>query len=1496
MRHCSLVLVVVCFFTFTLQAQLRITQPNSATPIQGGTDVEIRWVNDAPAATANFFSDSVRVEYSTNAGVTWQFLADVRGSSYLWRNTPAQPTRLLALRVSEIAARIPHDALPSANGMDGARHLVLSAAQSPSQCAGLAINIYPQAFWKPDGKQVALLSGAWDDNGICQLATTGSATFVVRVFDAETGSLLQRFSMQRTIVFEKIPYFSPISYGLDILGTQQNFWSPDGRQFSWWQDERTLAVWDAATWQIRGTLPVPRLVGNVLNEYNIAWKTNGAALLLYNLQSQLQVVNQTINVRGQTFTIPTLQVSSLTRNVQEWQVGSTIGRTVLDAAGCLETLTTNFRNLIRDIGSSAQFSNNRQMLAVGCNDGGIKVFNLQNRDVMRSLIRNEIYQLASDAIEFTDQPFARNMAWSPNDELLAIWGLTGNNNDDNASVFADCNCRVSRIMILNIATGERKVIQLPLYGRYWTNVAWSQDGRSLVVTGDVAGMSLSANDGDAIVIDVQSSDVALADTLTRFREFEQNAAGTQYGRWNNQENFWNPDNARFAGGTAQKLDLWDGRNGYLAQRITFPSLTDLNRTVSWSPDGTKILSTTRMRTNAARDTSAMIFRIPAVNRAISEPLTVLPVPILSVPTLASVALNCEAQVTMRIPLTNRGGADVIVSSATVRISTSAALPAVPALPSEFRVISAPTRISAGRTESVLVAYSSNRIGVVRADLDIVSNSLGSLTQTIPLQGRKDSSGFRFVEPIFDIPNTTPGLAVFPSFAIQNTGTVPLTFSRIAPLAASASGGANGSANVRLESVMPNPLPGGQTGFVDVTIVPPAREGRFQERLTLQSLGDCPRSASVLVSGGRSAFIEAQDTINAPPVLCGANPVFSLPFRNTGNQNLRVREVIPLGINPTEFQLLDWTQDVPPNTTGTVQFAFTPTSNGAKSLTVDLISNAANASRKTMVLNVRKDTVFFSLQSPSVLLSTEQERTPISQTVRLTNRGTVPLRWQTPIAFGSDFTITSIDPPETPPNGGVSLVTVEYRGGVAGQRRDTTITLTEPICGRSVALQVLAQVVAVPRLSAQLPTTFNLLCENSGTASVRLRNDGTGDVRIDRATLVGQNASEFRIESTPQGVMRGSVDSLRIRFTPTSLGAKQVEVEILSTAREGTIRLPIAARKDSSGLLVFDQRLDFGAVPVQTEAFRTFALANTGSIPQQFSLPVQSGEFTLVSITPNPVPPNTRAQGVVRLFSTQGGTFTRRFTLQDSCARQSVVECTARVAGGIASLQASIETAPGREVEVPIWLRSRTGGSMGTSLSAQIRIGNASMLEPSDSMRPASNIVQNGARILTYTTTIASQNENEPVLRLKLRGLLGSDSVTTLRLDSLIVGGVALPLSIQTMTTSQVRMRGLNGLGGTRLFFATTPSLAIKGVSPNPASDALTLELDVTEETLVTARLVDMLGREHVAWSGSVAKGAETLDISTKNTAAGVYVLEVQYSCASDGQQRCRWTRQIVVVR
>ncbi len=1530
-----------------LPAQVRILQPTQNTPVFGGSDVDIRWSN-APNDGLTSPNDSVRIEYSINDGTSWDFLANARGGRYIWRNLPNFPTQRFRLRITELGAKISTQGItqqmtvPSAMGGTTTTapvlipHTVLRftpATNASANCQNFPLNAQPLVFWKPDGKQVAVVNAAWNNAQNCTFVST--ATIAVTIYNADNGGVLRQFSYQRTIQFNNIRYSSSIAYGMDMLGVQQNFWTPDGRLFAWWKDERTIGVWDASTWGELAALQLPRTEGsNILYEYNTAWRPDGSTLFLYRLQTQVEPATA-VSPSGVAF--QGLNPVSMLRSITEWQLGTAAPRTIIESVpnnqfSCLGQISTSQRDLFRDLGTSVHFSNNRQMAALSCIRGGIEIVNLQPlptlpQNVLENiftLTRDDLAPVAPDNLEqFPGVSFARNVAWSPTDNLLAIWGMTGNNNDP--SLLRDCNCFVNRILLVNPRLGTTKVIQIPFAAQYWTNVSWSRDGRSLIVTGDVA-RALRFDDGDAVIISIPANgDIQQAQVQTRFQSYDQLATGTQYGRWNNPDHLWNPDNTRIAGGNYRRLDVWDAQRGDLLQTIDFPDALDLNNVVAWSPDGTKLISTRRfVRPNfpqsagnlaMLQDTAAVLFNIPPANVAVSENFSLAAAPILAVTSGSVIAqLLCEEQGVARVLLNNIGAAELRISEATLNIPrVNPNGPVQAGLLSEFSVIRFPQSIAAGRTDTALVAFRSTRFGRFAGEVLFRSNALNSNLVAVQLEGRRDTTGIVFPNPIVDVPDYDP-LNFQRSIRITNVGTLPLDFRGVEPLVR--------GTNARIEGVLPPLLAPGQTGFVLISLTPPVPlRTRVREELRLRDA--CGRASVISVSIGRSAVLEAPDVVNLGSIVCATSPTIAIPLQNTGNQRIFINGISAVSGDPSEFPLRNLPSDIGPNTTATIDFGFTPFSAGLKTFTIELITNSATGARKTITINARKDSIGFLLPLAPILVSGEQENMPIRQTFRIVNTGTLPLRWQTPIALGDKFTITSIEPQEILPNGGSAEARLEFRGAAAGFQFDTTVTLRQALCDASASARVSVRVLQVPRLAVDFPS-LNLTCESTTLATVRLRNDGSGDTRLERVTLTGANAGEFRVESFPSLIPRGQSDVLRLRFTPSSQGTKQAALNILSNAFENTSNIIIPARKDSSGLQILERVLDFGAVGVQQEVVRSFSIQNRGTLVESLNFPTEANSpFTIVSVQPNPLPPNSTGQVRVRFFSGMGGNFLRRLTLRDACAREIPLEWVARAAGGILTLQSSIEAAPAREVEVPIFLRNRSGVSVGTRIGLELTVSNASLLEAAESMPPASNSVQNGIRTLSYTTAIASDNEAEPILRLKLRGLLGNDSVATLRISSLVVGGVSVPFVNNINPTSQVIMRGLNRTGGTRLFFGTAPTLAITQVFPNPTSNKLTVSIDaesaenpaLTPPVAVSVKLINLLGNEHALWrgalhlaSGSIASNAtqtnfhstHTLELSTEGVPAGAYFLEMQYLCASvssDGSmQPCRVVRRVMVVR
>jgi hypothetical protein len=150
-----------------------------------------------------------------------------------------------------------------------------------------------------------------------------------------------------------------------------------------------------------------------------------------------------------------------------------------------------------------------------------------------------------------------------------------------------------------------------------------------------------------------------------------------------------------------------------------------------------------------------------------------------------------------------------------------------------------------------------------------------------------------------------------------------------------------------------------------------------------------------------------------------------------------------------------------------------------------------------------------------------------------------------------------------------------------------------------------------------------------------------------------------------------------------------------------------------------------------------------------------------------------------------------------------------------------------------------------------------------------NRVENGARILRFSLPVPSVNEAEPLVTMRLRGLLGSDSVTTLTLDSAFVGGTPV-----RGAQSRFQTLGLNYSGGKpRLYF--TPLITL--VAPNPATDNLSVTLSAQEASSIALRIVNVLGQATELFTGSIDVGERDFRFDLSHLPTGTYLLELRSS-------------------
>jgi WD40 repeat protein len=167
----------------TAQQNLKVTFPNGGEKFIAGSDTLISWEGIAE-------HELVRLEYSTNNGMNWNYIDTTRGLQYKWTNIPKNPSKECLIKVSLLGNSV----LDTVQTLRGHTHQVKFVTFSP------------------DGKLLASLG--WDDR--------------IRIWDVNTGNLLKSKS------------------GADWY---INF-SNDGKYLVTGSWDKTVKIWDVETMNV----------------------------------------------------------------------------------------------------------------------------------------------------------------------------------------------------------------------------------------------------------------------------------------------------------------------------------------------------------------------------------------------------------------------------------------------------------------------------------------------------------------------------------------------------------------------------------------------------------------------------------------------------------------------------------------------------------------------------------------------------------------------------------------------------------------------------------------------------------------------------------------------------------------------------------------------------------------------------------------------------------------------------------------------------------------------------------------------------------------------------------------------------------------------------------------------------------------------------------------------------------------------------------------------
>jgi hypothetical protein len=616
--------------------------------------------------------------------------------------------------------------------------------------------------------------------------------------------------------------------------------------------------------------------------------------------------------------------------------------------------------------------------------------------------------------------------------------------------------------------------------------------------------------------------------------------------------------------------------------------------------------------------------------------------------------------------------------------------------------------------------------------------------------------------------------------------------------------------------------------------------------------------------------------------------------------------------------------IAPRSADSLSLLFSPSDSGTTDVALTLFSDADNAPRRTIHLLARTDVVSFTGTQRMLQFATSQADTPLlDSSLVLANTGSKAITWPaTPQAVGTSkaFVIERIEPPTAAPRA-TSRVTVRFLGGANGFTASETwrvATVECPDVAASIALT--ASVEKKPRIALATPSNValplpeasialpTLLCESFKDTSIIIGSVGSDDLAQVQVQIDDNAGGAFSLLKQPKTTIpRGAQDTLTLRFRPRTTGAFTGRVRVSSNdTLQPALTLTVQARKDSASLRILQPSVELPSVAENTSSATSLAVQNTGTVPLVWPVPISfsttssNGVFVIDQATPNPTLAGGTAHVRVRFLGSMasgaGTPIALNASITDSCGRQYPFTASVRVVAGAVAMPQRIEIAPREEQEFPIKAVLRGGIEAGLPLTMRLRVDNATLVE---AISPALEGVavqgrQGNERELRFTGTVPMSIQQDSVLvRLRVRGLLGNDTTTTVRAESVQVAGVDLERPVGNTTggstgnpptgnsttgnaTTQVRIVGLNYVGGLRLFYPRAGTLLVVRVvkaTPNPASDLITLTIEASEATEVELRAVDVLGRRVALGKRSVHAGLQTVELSTVDMPTGWNVLE-----------------------
>jgi len=291
---------------------------------------------------------------------------------------------------------------------------------------------------------------------------------------------------------------------------------------------------------------------------------------------------------------------------------------------------------------------------------------------------------------------------------------------------------------------------------------------------------------------------------------------------------------------------------------------------------------------------------------------------------------------------------------------------------------------------------------------------------------------------------------------------------------------------------------------------------------------------------------------------------------------------------------------------TVQIQFAPTSAGAITGSLTIVSDASNSPLAIAITGTGTQTGL-TIAPSALTFGNVVVGQSGTQSVKLTNSGSSSLTINLATVAGSGFGISGLSLPTTLTAGQSLSFSAQFAPTSAGGATGS-ITFTDNAPGSPQIVSMVGTGVSTSSTLLANPGSVafgNVVTGSNGQQLITLTNNGTASATILTVSASGTGFSTTGL-ATPQTLAVNQSTSFTAQFAPTTVGAVVGNILITSTASDPNVSIALSGTGVQGNLTANPSSVNFGSLLVGASASVNVTLTNTGTASVAISAGSASG--------------------------------------------------------------------------------------------------------------------------------------------------------------------------------------------------------------------------------------------------------------------------------------------------